>query len=149
MASSRYPLDAVASARRAARTRAEGELAGALRALARSEQTRAEAAERLAEHAAAAPAAEPERPVLHASGLELQRAAAYAHRQASTARALRAALEREDEAVTQAQAEVRRAQAALAAAHGQEQLIERDRERFLQAQRRAAERAEQDEQEGG
>jgi len=146
--SSRYPLDAVVSARRGARMRAEGELAGSLRALARSEQARAEAAAQLAAHVAAAPAAEPERPGVRSSGLELQRSAAFAHRHASVARALRAALARADAALTQAREEVRRAQAALAGAHGQEQVIERDRARFQQSQRRAAEQAEQDEQEG-
>jgi hypothetical protein len=50
--------------------------------------------------------------------------------------------------VTSARQAVHRAQATLAGAHGQERVIEQDRVRFQQAQRRAADRAEQDEQEG-
>ena len=148
MASSRYPLDAVVSVRRGERMRAEGELASALGEQARAERARSEAAQALAAHEASAPAAEAERPGQRSSGLQLQRAAAFAERQARTARELRAKLARAESALIAAQEQVRRARAALASAHGAEQLIERDRTRFEQAQRRAAERAEEDEQEG-
>jgi hypothetical protein len=148
VASSRYPLEAVVSARRGARMRAEGELGTALRVLARREQERAEVAAELAAHLATAPSAESGRPGQRSSGLELQRMAAYAERHARSARTLRDALARADAAVSSARQAVQQAQAALAGAHGQEQVIERDRIRFQQAQRRAADQAEQDEQEG-
>lgn len=146
MASSRYPLEAVVSVRRGERMRAEGELANAQRLLARAEQTRAEAESALAAHTASAPAAEPERPGQRSSGLQLQRAAGFAERHARTARELRQGLARAQAACAEAAATVRKAQAALASAHGAEQVIERDQARFQQAQRRAAERAEEDEQ---
>jgi hypothetical protein len=146
VASSRYPLEAVVSVRRGERMRAEGELANAQRGLARAERARADAQSTLAAHAASAPAAEAEQPGRRSSGLQLQRAAAFAERHARTARELREAIARAQAACDEAAATLRNAQAALAAAHGAEQLIERDHARFQQAQRRAAERAEEDEQ---
>ena len=148
MASPRYPLEAVVSVRGGERMRAEGELTSALRAQARAERERARAAEALAAHGAAAPAAEAEPAGRRASGLQLQRAAAFAERRARSERALRIELARADAALVRAQGAVRRAQAVLAGAHGEEQVALRDRARFQQAQRRAAEQAEQDEQEG-
>jgi hypothetical protein len=148
MGSPRYPLEAVVNVRGGERMRAEGQLAAALRAQARAERERAEAAAALASHGAAAPAAEAALAGRLSSGLQLQRAVAYAERRARTERELRAALGRADAALAQAQATARRAQAALAGAHGEEQVVLRDRARFQQAQRRAAERAEQDEQDG-
>ena len=135
MASPRYPLEAVVSVRGGERMRAEGELASALRVQARAERERARAAE-------AEPAGR------RCRGLQLQRAAAFAERRARSERALRIELARADAALVQAQGALRRAQAALAGAHGEEQVALRDRARFQQAQRRAAEQAEQDEQEG-
>jgi hypothetical protein len=109
---------------------------------ARGELARAEAA--LAAELAARPDA-PADGIGAIGALELQRAAAFSQRHAHAARVLREQVQRACARVAELAAAADAAQAGLAQAHAGERVIERDRERFESAQRRARDHAEQHE----
>jgi hypothetical protein len=137
----RYAWEAVESLRRGHKTAAEGALATAQRELAQAEGEleRVELllrAEREAGHAASLLA------MSESSGLELQRAAAYAARRESEHRELLAVRARAARCVSERRDALERAKHALAEAHGQERVIERDRERWQGEQRREREQRE-------
>jgi hypothetical protein len=77
------------------------------------------------------------------SVLDLQRAAAYAARHAHATRRMRARLAQAQTDVDERTVALQRAQQALGEAHAGERVIERDRERWQNEQRREHERAEQ------
>jgi len=137
-----YPLEAAVLDRQARRAQRELELAEALRALAQAEAAVVEAADALAVHAALRPSVDEGG---QAAGRELRRSASFARRHAHEAAALRAAHEAALARERAACSGVAAARAALGEAHAAEQQLERDRERFLSADRTRARQAEQDE----
>src|SRR4051812_37231293 len=120
----RYPHDAALTLRRSERMRAEGELASAQRALDRARQAHEQAAAALREQLAANGAGDQrEQSGQRSSAVEVQRAAAFSQRQALAARQLRAAAERAQQQLHEAEAALQLAQQRLAVAHGREQAV--------------------------
>jgi hypothetical protein len=140
--SERYPQQAAERLRNAQRGGAELALAQANTELNAAYNALARAQAALDAHRAAAPQAPAgsEGPI---DALELQRAAAYAQRHTEHMRVLQQRVEHAQAQVTQRTAALCAAQDALAQARAGERVIERDRERFESAQRRAREQAEQ------
>jgi hypothetical protein len=140
----RYPLGAVETIRRAARAKAEAELARADAELRRACE-RAQAADRLLqEHVGRRPRIDAGRSRVDA--LELQRAAAFERRHREQSERLRQDLSGARARVLELEQALLRAQKNLSEALAGEQVVERDHERFLDAERRERERSEQDEQ---
>jgi hypothetical protein len=139
----RYPLHAVATLRRAARAKAEAELARADQALHEARE-RAHAIDRsLREHLAQRPRIDAgEAPV---GALELQRASAFERRHRERSARLRAELQAQEVHVIALEQALARARQALAQALADERVVERDHERFLDGRAREREQAEQDE----
>ena len=142
MASRAYPLEAAALDRQGKRAQRELGLSAASRALTQAEAALVEARDALAAQLALRPSVDEGG---QAAGRELRRSAAFARRHARELSALRTA---EEAAITHARAARDRldaARAALGEAHAAEQVIERDRERFLAADQKQVRDAEQDE----
>jgi hypothetical protein len=141
-AGTRYRLAPLLEARRAELLAAEAELTRAAAELGRAREAEARAAQALREHEAKAvhEADEAHRAV---SGLDLQRAAAYAARRAETAGVLRQTHADRLLDVHRGEAELARCRTALAEALSGLRALERDRERFEREARRQAEAHEQ------
>lgn len=146
MPGTRNPLDAAFRVRQAERMRAETDLAQALRDAERTEAALAHASAVVGAHMKAASATAAEQPGRRSRAFELQRTAAFAQRQSYELRRLRADLAVAEAHANGARRAVERAQTALAHALAQEQAVERERARLAQAERRAHDAAEQDEQ---
>lgn len=137
-----YPLEVAVLDRQGKRAQRELELAAAVRALAQAEAGAAAALDALGAHLASRPSVDEGG---QAAGRELRRSGAFARRHAREAELLRAAHEAAVVRERAARDAVTAARAALGEAHAAEQLLERDRERFLAADRKHAREAEQDE----
>jgi hypothetical protein len=142
MSDKRYALEAAESLRRGRRSAAEHELGLAKAALEQAEhgleQERHALQAQLAASAAAALLT-----TGAGSALELKRAASYAQRTAAGAREQRSLLAKAQARVDAQQLGLQHAQRSLAEARAGERVIERDRERWQDQQRRELEKKEQ------
>lgn len=139
----RYRFEAAETLKQSRRADAEHALARGQRELTQATATLEQSRHALAEHLRGAPA-EPAQP---ARALDLQRAAAFATRHAEVARTLRGHVGQAEAELARRKTQLEQLQHALGGAHAEQQLIERDRQRFEQAQRRELEQAEQLERE--
>lgn len=140
-----YPLQAAVLDRQGKRARSEAQLAAASSTQARAEALAVESQRALESHLAQRVHTGSHAAVGPLVARELKRSAAFARRHAREADRLRAERAAAVARLDAARAEVTAARAALAQAYGAEQAIERDRERFVAADRARASSVEQDE----
>jgi hypothetical protein len=149
----RYPLRAAQALRKSETERARRDVERAAAELAQAEReltVAREALQRQQEIARSAgepaPTASSRSPTANVgTALELQREATFAARQIERARELRAAADAAQARVAERRALVSQRKQGLSSAHGAEQVLQRDAERFEQQERKRAETREQHE----